>query len=214
VHPPEGPSPPAVDFVSPMLDLLLAADAAVDPDAPGNRTLAALLESGHDVFVERGYHNTRVDDLVEAAGVSHGAFYRHFQSKDQLARILTVRAMPAVRTAMLDIPDIADLDGQSGKALMRRWLRRYHVAHLSEAAMLHVWVDAALQEPGLRAESAPPFDWGRRRMAQYLAPRGFGDDDVDAVVFVALLAVFGARPRSSAEVEAAALIVEQGLLGR
>ena len=30
--------------------------------------------------------------------------------------------------------------------------------------MLRVWVDAALQDPALRAESAPLLDWGRRRM--------------------------------------------------
>ena len=52
----------------------------------------ALLTSGRDVFVERGYHSTRVDDLVAAAGVSHGAFYRYFRNKDQLARVLTARA--------------------------------------------------------------------------------------------------------------------------
>ena len=44
------------------------------------------------MFVDRGYHNTRVDDLVTAAGVSHGAFYRYFPNKDELARILTARA--------------------------------------------------------------------------------------------------------------------------
>ncbi len=213
VHSPAGPPPPPLDFFPPMLELLRQGTDAVDPNAPGNRTLTALLESGHDVFVTRGYHNTRVDDLVDAAGVSHGAFYRHFQSKDQLARLLTARAMPAVGTAMLDIPDVSELDGPAGKGLLRRWLRRYHAAHFSEAAMLHVWVDAALQEPALRRESAPLFDWGRRRMSQYLQPRGFGDVDVDAAVMVALLAVFGARERPAAEVEAAAIVIEQGILG-
>ena len=36
--------------------------------------------------------------------------------------------------------------------------------------MLRVWVDAALQDPALRAESAPLLDWGRRRMSRYLRP--------------------------------------------
>ena len=70
--------------------------------------------------------------------------------------------------------------------------------------MLRVWVDAALQDPALRAESAPLLDWGRRRMARYLRPAGFGDVDIEAVVMVALLGVFGARPRPAAEVDAAA----------
>jgi hypothetical protein len=80
--------------------------------------------------------------------------------------------------------------------------------------MLRVWVDAAIQDPVLRAESAAPLDWGRRRMSRYLRPRGFGDVDMEAVVMVALLGVFGARQRSPAELDAAAHIIERGLLGR
>lgn len=51
-------------------------------------------------------------------------------------------------------------------------------------------------------------------MSRFLQPRGFGDADVDAVVMVALLGVFGARQQPPAEVEAAADIIERGLLGR
>ena len=80
--------------------------------------------------------------------------------------------------------------------------------------MLRIWVDAAHQDPSLRSESAPLLDWGRRRMARYLQPRGFGDVDTEAVVMVGLLGVFGARPRPAAEVDAAAHIIERGLLGR
>jgi hypothetical protein len=112
------------------------------------------------------------------------------------------------------MPATSELVGPAGKSVLRRWLARYHAAHVSEAAMLQVWVDAALQAPALRAESAPLLDWGRRRMATYLSSRGFGDADVDAVVMVALLGVFGARPRSAAEVEATAQVIERGLLGR
>ena len=80
--------------------------------------------------------------------------------------------------------------------------------------MLRVWVDAALQDPAIRAESAPLLDWGRRRMAAYLEPRGFGDVDLDAVVMIALLGVFGARKRPAPELDAAVRVIERGLLGR
>ena len=79
---------------------------------------------------------------------------------------------------------------------------------------MRAWVDGALQDPALRADSAPPLDWGRRRLANYLRPRAFGDVDLDAVFLVALLGVFGARRRPPAEIEAAAHIVERGLLGQ
>ena len=80
--------------------------------------------------------------------------------------------------------------------------------------MVRVWVDAALQEESLRTDSAAMLDWGRRRISRFLEPRGFGDPDTDAVVMLALVDAFGVRERSPATVEAAATIIERGLLGR
>jgi AcrR family transcriptional regulator len=212
VHAPDASPPGRLEFGSAMREWLQE-DGALETNDSGNRALAALLASGRDVFIARGYHSTRVDDLVAAAGVSHGAFYRYFRNKDALARILTARAMRATGTTLLEIPDVFD-DESAAKGALRRWLRRYHAAQASEAAMLRVWVDAALQDPALRTESAPPLDWGRRRVSRFLRPRGFGDVDMDALVMVALLGVFGARERSAADIEAADHIVERGLLGR
>ncbi len=212
VHAHDGPSQPALRPGPEMLDLLRPYNV-VDATTSGNRVLDALLGSGREVFTARGYHATRVDDVVEAAGVSHGAFYRYFRNKDQLARTLTAHAVQAVGTVVTEIPDRAAVAAPAGKSLLRRWLIRYHAAHANEAAMLQVWLDAALQAPALRAESAPLLDWGRRRMARYLHARGFGDVEVDAVVMVALLGVFGARPRPAAEIDATASVIERGLLG-
>jgi AcrR family transcriptional regulator len=213
VHPPEGPPPPRLEFGPEMLEMFRQ-DSAADRNTSDNPAPIALLASGRDVFVERGYHGTRVDDVVAAAGVSHGAFYRYFRNKEQLARVLNARAVQVVGTAVMEIPDVSALDATMAKAVLRRWLRRYHAAHANEALMLRVWVDAALQDPAIRADSAPPLDWGRRRMARYLRPRGFGDVDLEAIVMVALFGVFGARQRPVAEVDAAAHIIERGLLGR
>lgn len=211
VHP-AGPALPTLDL-GPGMRSLLDGGRSVEPDESVNVAFKALLTSARDVFLERGYHETRVDDLVSAAGVSHGAFYRYFRNKEELARILTARAVAAVGSAVMELPELAALEGSAGTTVLRRWLRRYHAAHANEVAMLRVWVDASLQEPAIRSESAPLLDWGRRRLAVNLRARGFGDDDVEAVVMVALLGVFGARPRPPAEIEAAAHIIERGLLG-
>ena len=203
VRPYDGAPPPALRARSSMLELALD-DATTAPSG----ALAALLTSGRDVFVRRGFHATRVDDLVVAAGVSHGAFYRHFRNKEELARILTAGALRAVGTALVEIPDL-----DVGATALRRWLRRSHEAQAKEAAMMRVWVDAALQDPALRADFAAPLDWGRRRLSRYLRQREFGDVDMDAVVMVALLGVLGARPRPAADIDAAAHVVQRGLLG-
>lgn len=220
VHPP-GPPPPALEF-GPVMREALRRDSAGgtdSPDAPdlnaaGRRTLQALMEAGRDVFVARGYHRTRINDVVAAAGVSHGAFYRYFQSKDQFAHLLAIQGIRRVSTALTDLPTDGGIDVNAGRAALRKWLRRYNSLQASEALMIRVWADAALHDHSLRNDSAAALDWGRRRMSAFLAPRDFGDVETDALLMVALLGVFGSRERSPAMVDAAAHIIEQGFFGR
>lgn len=215
VHPPARRRPSRARL-GPVILQGLAAD---EPDGDGDltptgaRTLAVLLDAGHDVLVARGYHGTRVDDIAAAADVSHGAFYRYFENKDHLVRLLAVRAMRTVSTALADIPTAAAGGGATGSSVLRQWLRHYHATHASETAMIRVWVDATVDDPGLSAESAAAVDWGRARMARFLEPRGFGDIDTEGLVLVALLDAFGAKRRAPS-VDAAAHIIERGLLGR
>jgi AcrR family transcriptional regulator len=210
-HPPAKRRPPRVPMGPVMRQGLAADEPRGDLSPTGERTLAALLEAGHDVLVTRGYHGTRVDDITAKAGVSHGAFYRYFDNKDHLIRLLAVRAIRSVSVALVDVPELPD---RGAGDTLRPWLRRYHRAHAAQAAMIRVWVDATTDDPSLQAESAAALDWGRRRMARFLAPRGFGDPDTDALVMVALLDGFGARPQTPATVGATAQIIERGLLGR
>ena len=194
-------------------DAFAQAEPPSELTAPAQQTLRALLDAGHEVFVRRGYHRTRVDDIVELAGVSHGAFYRYFDNKDQLARILTARAMRTVGQVFTEIPPMEELASPTGRANLRRWLRRYHETQTDEAAMLQVWVDASLQDAELRANSAPAIDWGRRHLAGFLRPRGFGDIDTEALVMVAVLNAAGRQPTAATPVDAAMHLIEQGLLG-
>jgi AcrR family transcriptional regulator len=174
-----------------------------------SRTRDALMRAGRDVFVQRGYHGTRVDDVAAVAGTSHGTFYRYFDSTDQLADILVAQAMQRLSTAFSEIPRPPTTAGGATKS----WLRRYNAAHVDEAALLRVWVDAAMQVASARADSAAAIDRGRRSMARYLELRGFGDVDIDAVVMVAVVGAFGAAPRDTAALDAATYVIERGLLG-
>lgn len=202
-----GTPPPPLRFSPAMFGLVQGDESRPDLTPTGQRTLASLLEAGADVLVRRGYHAARVDDVVQAAGLSHGAFYRYFANKQDLARTLGARAMRRVSLAFAEIPAGPDDD-------LRSWLARYHDAYAVEAAMIRVWVDASSADPELRADSAAAYDWGRRYLAGVLAPRGFGDHQVEALVVVALLSPFGSGYRTAATVDAAALVIERGLLGR
>ena len=50
-----------------------------------------LLDAANNTFIERGYFETRATDIANAAGVSHGTFYTHFDSKDHVLRVLIDR---------------------------------------------------------------------------------------------------------------------------
>jgi TetR/AcrR family transcriptional repressor of nem operon len=46
---------------------------------------ARVVETAARLFRERGFEGVGVADLMHAAGLTHGGFYNHFESKDELA---------------------------------------------------------------------------------------------------------------------------------
>lgn len=52
--------------------------------AAGPSARDRLLLAGFDLFRQKGYCGTSVDDLCAAAGVTKGAFFHHFESKEAL----------------------------------------------------------------------------------------------------------------------------------
>lgn len=213
VHPPAAVHPPALHFDPVSREAFRRGESVDELSRASRQTLDALMASGREAFVQLGYHQARVDDIVEAAGVSHGAFYRYFTNKDHMARMLTANAMQTVSVVLSDIPTDAIHEGQAGRAALRRWLRRYNATQAHEAAMLQVWTDAALQDDTTRSNSAPALDWGRRQTAEFLQQREFGDIDTEALVLLGVLSAFGSKARPPAYVAAMAHIIQQGFLG-
>jgi TetR/AcrR family transcriptional regulator, cholesterol catabolism regulator len=53
---------------------------------------AELLDRASALFVQHGYDNVSLNDLIADAGISKGAFYHWFRSKDELITALTQRS--------------------------------------------------------------------------------------------------------------------------
>jgi AcrR family transcriptional regulator len=66
---------------------------------------AKILEAALRCFADLGYDATRVRHIADAAGVSEGALYRHFESKEALAHELFARYMSAYVAVLQDIAD-------------------------------------------------------------------------------------------------------------
>ena len=52
-----------------------------------------LLAAATQLFAERGYDRTSVQAIVDSAGVTKGAFYHHFNSKDDLLHEIYARVL-------------------------------------------------------------------------------------------------------------------------
>jgi AcrR family transcriptional regulator len=55
-----------------------------------------ILQAAEDLFYERGFDATGVDAIAEKAGITGGAIYRHFSSKDEILAVLFDHAIDTV----------------------------------------------------------------------------------------------------------------------
>jgi AcrR family transcriptional regulator len=53
--------------------------------AKSHTKLPKVMQAALHLFVKQGIDGTTIQDIAKAAGVSEGALYRHFKSKDELA---------------------------------------------------------------------------------------------------------------------------------
>jgi AcrR family transcriptional regulator len=72
-----------------------------------------LLRHARDVFAQKGYHATKIDDIVAQAAVARGTFYLHFQDKrgifDQLVDSFLQRIGKAIVRIRVDDPSAPPL---------------------------------------------------------------------------------------------------------
>ncbi len=148
--------------------------------ARGEMTRLRLLDAGASVLPARGYHNARVDDIVEAAGVSHGTFYRYFDNKDDFFRVLAEGAS----SRMIGLIDRLRLDAPPDE--LRAWLSDWMAAYEADGGVISTW-----QEMQTNAELAA---FSRQvaasvfsRLVRMLERRDFGNPVVDATTLLALI---------------------------
>ena len=98
-----------------------------------------LLDTALRLFAERGYHDTSVQAITDAAAVAKGLFYHYFSSKEDLLDELAVReadrVFAAVHAAHLDTPGTPLEQLAALMGMLSRWL--FDDARGLTAALLH-----------------------------------------------------------------------------
>ena len=113
-------------------------------ESRGDETRRAILRAARRLFGERGYAQTTLDEISEAAGFTKGAFYWHFDSKeDLLVEVFedwVAEGVGNLRRAL----------EASGTRTRVRTLDRWHRGDAARSAQ---WVRFELELLGLAAEN-------------------------------------------------------------
>ena len=74
----------------------------------GTATREKILEVGQQLLLEQGYGGMSVDQVLAGAGITKGAFFYHFKSKNELAQELINRYVEVDNALLHDLMDRAE----------------------------------------------------------------------------------------------------------
>ena len=106
-------------------------------------TRGRLLRAAEEVFARRSYAATSVEEIILAAGASRASFYRHFDSKWDIASALCGEVMPEAWQLW---HELASLDNPS-ETVLKDWLRRRLALYHRHRAMFLMMREAVALEP-------------------------------------------------------------------
>jgi len=115
----------------------------------GRRTMRNLLNAAMVAFDRRGYHATRVNDIVNIAKTSHGTFYLYFSNKEDLLRALVTEAAGEAQT-LYDALSALPADGGVPRwDDVHGWVKAYSELWTRYAPLFRTWTDLATIDPEL-----------------------------------------------------------------
>lgn len=154
----------------------------------GQRTRERLVDAGWRVFESKGFMDTRITDITEAAGVATGSFYSYFDTKEQLFAEVALRFSRKVYEASAT-PDGERIDDLRLRIDANN--RRYLASYRRNAQMLKVIEQmASLNEEcaQIRREVRRAFVARNERGIRRLQDQGLADPDLDVHTAASALA--------------------------
>lgn len=58
-----------------------------------------------ELFLEKGFENTSIDDIVERMNVAKGLFYHYFNTKEDLLTVITERLLDEIKSSIVSATD-------------------------------------------------------------------------------------------------------------
>lgn len=166
----------------------------------GAETRARLLEGAKLVFEETGFLEARVTDIADRAGLSHGAFYHYFESKEQIFREVAdlqeerLLAPPDPDTTIAGASALASASAEVARIYRanRSYLERYR----DNGKIMGVIEEVSRYDPHVREvrmRRQQHFGDLAERSIRRLQAAGLADPEVDAEIAALALGSMVAR---------------------
>ncbi len=148
-----------------------------------------LSDAGMRVFAERGYHQSRVDDIVRAARTSHGTFYLYFANKEDLLRALAVECAQEMEQLAQSIGPIDATP--AGYAALREFLDDFVTTYRRYGVVIRAWMEDQVSDRELDRLGVAAFTHIAEALAASLAASdGGAADPAAAAALMAMLERF------------------------
>jgi len=150
----------------------------------------ALLRAGAEVVGERGYEEASVARIVERAGLAHGTFYKHFESRqamfDELLPSMGNELLEEVRELVRGSKDILDVEEKGFRGFFEYVVKHpgfYRVLNEAEVA-----APAAFDQH--ISNLARHYTQALKRSRNRGEIRGYDERELEVVAFVLMAARF------------------------
>lgn len=142
-----------------------------------SRTRERIVSVASELFRKNGIAATGLAEIMSMAGLTHGGFYKHFASKDELVREATRTAIDAMVTAVI-----------AGEDAPIRYLSEHHLGNLEKGCPFAALGSELVRADAKTRESATEgFREYLKALASYYQSKGSAEPEQRACQAAATL---------------------------
>jgi len=153
----------------------------------GIQTRARLLDAAKEIFSENGFLEARISDIAERAGLSHGAFYHYFDSKEEIFREVAA-AVEQELSAPLGNVILDPSSHATPHERIAEAIRRHLESYRDEAEIMGVIEQVSRYDDHVRGVRHAWHTENNEQVAdsiRRLQRRGFADPELDPAIAAA-----------------------------
>jgi AcrR family transcriptional regulator len=155
----------------------------------GVLTRARLIEAAKEVFEKDGFLDARISDITERAGLSYGAFYHYFDSKEEVFREVAARVDERL-SAPLDSVILDPSSDLAPEQRIRDALSRHLTSYRAEAGIMGVVEQVSRYDDEVAAMRFARHQEYNKRIGdsiRQLQEHGLADKDLQPQLVAAIL---------------------------